>query len=393
MKTNKKTTVIIAALLFTANVIYAQSAGDAGALARDALRRLDEALGGRATVTANTTVNTASVVPQNPAPVQPTRGGQEPRWVMDPYAAYPRERYLAAVGFDTNRAEAEKKALAALAAIFGQSVQADFSAVTAYSEAVSKGIVSSSETTNIRDRVSTSTSLDMLVGAETGNVWDDARGTVYAVAYLDKERAIAVYGNMIQTNLRNIEKLTAMTPAEKNTLDGYARYRLAAVIAGINAKHAGILAQCGGPTAEALNMPGADALNIEASNIIKNVTVIVNVKGDSGNRIRDAFSKVISAEGLRTRGNSPPYTLEVNIDMNEAVFPNNKNKFCRFTLSAELVENGTDSVLFPFSLTDRAGHTTYEGAQAVAFQLAEKLIGEKYPSVFKEYLAGLLPEK
>jgi len=381
---------LTAVLLFATNIIYAQSANSADALARDALRRLDEALSGKvSTVNANS----PSAAPQSPAPVQSTRGGQEPRWVIDPYAVYPRDHYLAAVGFAPNRAEAEKKALAALAAIFGQSVQEDFSAVTAYSEAVSKGIVSSSKTTNVRDRVSTSASLDTLIGAEIGSVWDDARGTVYATAYLDKGRAIAVYGNMIQTNLKNIEKLTAMTPAEKNTLDGYARYRLAAVIAGINAKHAGVLAQCGGPTAVSLNMPGADALNIEASNIIKNVTVIVSVDGDRNNRIRDAFTKIISAEGLRTRGNSPSYTLEVNVDLSEAVYPNNNNKYYRFTVSAELIENATDSVLLPFSFTDRAGHSTYEGAQAAAFQQAEKLIGERFPAVFREYLAGLLPKK
>jgi len=385
----KKSFILTAVLLFAANVMYAQSAGNADALARDALRRLDEALSGKSTAAATA----ASAAPQNPAPAQSTRGGQEPRWVMDPYAAYPRERYLAAVGFAPNRAEAEKKALAALAAIFGQSVQADYTAVTAYSEAVSKGIVSSSETTNVRDRVSTSASLDTLIGAEIGNIWDDARGIVYAVAYLNKERAVAVYGNMLHTNLKNIEKLTAMTAAEKNTLDGYARYRLAAVIAGINAKHAGVIAQCGGPTAASLNMPGADALNIEASNIIKNVTVIVSVYGDSGNRIRDAFTKTISAEGLRTRGNSPPYTLEVNVDMSEVSFPNNNNKFCRFTVGAELIENSTDSVLFPFNFSDRVGHSTYEGARAAAFLQAEKIIGEKYPAVFKEYLEGLLPKK
>jgi len=380
---------LIAVLLFAANAVYAQSATSADALARDALRRLDAALSGKTTAAANA----ASAAPQSAPPVQSTRGGQEPRWVADPYAAYPRDRYLAAVGFAPNRAEAEKKALAALAAIFGQSIQADFSAVTAYSEAVSKGIVSSSENTNIRDRVSTSTSLDTLIGAEIGNVWDDARGTVYAVAYLNKEMAVAVYGNMIQTNLKNIEKLTAMTAAEKNTLDGYARYRLAAIIAGINAKHAVVLAQCGGPTAESLNLPGADALNIEASNIIKNVTVIVSVKGDSSNRIRDAFTKALSSEGLRTRGSSPPYTLEVNVGMSEVSFPNNPNKFCRFTVGAELIENATDSVLLPFSFTDRAGHSTYEAAQNAAFLQAEKQIGESYPAVFREYLEGLLPKR
>jgi hypothetical protein len=377
-----------AVLLIAVNTIYAQSASNVDAMARDALRRLDDALSGKST---SRSLPAATPVAESAPQVQSTRGGQEPRWVTDPYAAYSRDRYVAAVGFASNRAEAENKAKAALTAIFGQSIQADLSVVTTYSEAVSKGIVNSSENTNLRDEISIRTSLDTLVGAEIGNIWDNARGMVYAIAYLDKEKAIATYGHMIQTNLKNIENLTAMTAAEKYTLDGYARYKLAALISGINTRHAQIIAQCGGPTVASLNLPSESAINIEAANIIKNIPVAVNVKGDKNNRIRDAFTKVLSNEGLRTRGGSPLYTLEVNVDLNE-VFLTNPNKFCRITVSAELIENSTDSVLLPFNFAEREGHMTYEEAQNRAIRQAEKQIGEKFPAVFKEYLAGLLPQ-
>jgi hypothetical protein len=397
MKIRILSAALIGAVFLATGTVCAQSAGNADAIARDALRRLDDAMNGKTSAAPQSpAAQSAAPAPQSPAPqgqapAQSTRGGKEPLWVTDPYAAYPRNGYVAAVGFAPNRAEAEKKALAALTAIFGQSITADFSAVTAYSEAVSKGIISSSETTNTKDAISTRTSLDTLIGAEIGNVWDDARGTVYAIAYLDKAKAIAVYGNIVQTNLKNIENLTTMTATQKNTLDGYARYRLAALLARINAKDAGVLEQCGGPTASSLNLPSADSINIEASNIIKGITVIVTVKGDSNNRIRDAFSKTLSAEGLRTRGNSPLYTLEVNIDMSEVKL-SGTNKFCRITVSAELIENSTDSVLLPFNFANREGHLTYEEAQSRAILQAEKYIGEKYPAVFKEYLDGLLPK-
>jgi len=389
----KKTKIFyfLAVLFFCVNTVYAQSANSVDAQARDALRRLDDAIAGRPTSLPAAAPAAPAAAP--PSQVQSKKGGKEPGWVIDPYAAYPRDRYLAAVGFAASRAEAENKAKAALSAIFGQSIQSDLSIATTYSEAVSKGIVTSTENTNTRDVTSIRTSLDTLIGAEIGNIWDNAKGTVYAIAYLEKEKAISVYGQMISTNLKNIEKLTAMTAAEKNTFDGYARYRLAAILSAINAKHAQIIAQCGGPTAAALNLPGADAINIEANNIIKNITVNVNVKGDKNNRIRDAFTKVLNGEGLRTRGSSPPYTLEVNVEFNEVVFPNSTNKFCRFTVSAELIEKSTDSVLLPFNIVDREGHLTYEEAQNRAVMQAEKKIGEEYPAVFKEYLDSLLPKK
>jgi len=399
MKIRILTAVLIGTLLLATGTVCAQSAGSADALARDALRRLDEAMSGKPSAAPQSPASSSQTKVGAPALQGPTqsqatstRGGQEPRWVMDPYAAYPRDSYIAAVGFAPARAEAERKALAAMTAIFGQSVTAEFSDETTestYSDAVKKGIITSSRT---RDAVSTSASLDTLIGAEIGSVWDDAKGTVYAIAYLDKAKAISVYGNIVQGNLKNIERLTTMTAVQKNTLDGYARYRLAALIAGINAKDATVLEQCGGPTAAALNLPSADAIKIEASNIIRNIPVVVNVKGDGTNRIRDAFTKVLSAEGLRTRGSSPLYRLDVDVDLSEVTL-NSTNKFCRITVSAELIEISSDSVLLPFNFADRAGHISYPEAQSRAILQAEKIIGEKYPAAFKEYLDGLLPKR
>ena len=182
-----------------------------------------------------------------------------------------------------------------------------------------------------------------------------------------------------------------MSAAQKNTFDGYARYKLAALIAGMNAQYATIVSLAGGSTAS-LNMASADALMLEAANIIKNISVGFDVKRDSNNRVRDAFAKALSNEGLRTQGNNPPYMLEISIGMEEAKFPNNNFIFCRYTLSANLIERTTGSVILPFSVTDREGHTTYAEAQNRAFISIEKAISEQYPGAFRDYLAALLPQ-
>jgi hypothetical protein len=352
--------------------LYAQSLANSKAAADDSTCRLEQALSGQS------------------APVQTTMGGAEPSWVRDPYTAYSRDRYLAARSFGSTREEAEKKALAALVSIFGLSVQSDLTAVSTYQEAATNNIITFSENSSIREVIVTAASMDSLVGAEIGYVWDNTRGTVYALAYMERSKAIAVYSEMIRINQSNIENLTALSVSGKNTLDGYARYKLAALIAGLNARYAAVIIQSGGPT-DSLNMTNTGFLNIEAENIIKNITVAVNVKGDRNNRARDAFAKAISGEGLRTQGSNPPYILEINIDMSEAKFPNNNFIFCRYTLSANLIERATGSVLFPFNITDREGHTTYAEAQNRAFVSIERAISERYPDVFREYLAALLP--
>ncbi|MCL2209612.1 MAG: hypothetical protein FWC19_09565 [Treponema sp.] len=182
-----------------------------------------------------------------------------------------------------------------------------------------------------------------------------------------------------------------MNVNEKNTFEGLSRYNLAALIAGINYKYAVIISFAGGSTAS-LNFTSADTLILESKNILRNIPVSLNVKGDQNNRIRDAFAKTLSAEGLRTQGSGAPYILEIAVNMSEAVFPENNIVNCRFTVDANLIEKATGSVLLPFNVTDREGHITYEEAKARSFLTMEKIISEKYPVVFREYIAALMPK-
>jgi hypothetical protein len=139
-------------------------------------------------------------------------------------------------------------------------------------------------------------------------------------------------------------------------------------------------------------MTSASSLNLEAENIIKSITVAVNVKGDKNNRIKDAFSKIILAEGIRTQGNAPVYTLDINVNLDELVIANNKYKWYSFTLNANLIENKSNAELLPYNYSDRAGHTSLASAENTAFILMEKDINDKYKNIFKEYIAGLFPK-
>ena len=363
-------------------ILFAQSLSEAEAAAESATRRLEEALGGG--------IGSMDTI-RNEVPSQIPKGGPKPRWVSDAYSVYTRSRYIAAVGFAANRAEAEKKALATLAAIFGLSVQSDFSVATIYSEAIQKGIVTVSENTVIRDIVVTATLMDTLIGAEIGNVWENEHGIVYAVAYMDREKTILIYTEMIRINNRNIENLITMSAAQKNTFDGYARYRLAALISGINTKYAKVIVQAGGSTASLITT-SADSLNLEASNILKNISVSLNITGDRNNHIRSTFANILNSEGLRTHENDSPYTLDATLSLTEVTLPNNRNKFCHYTISANFTEKSTGLVLLHFNLTDRVSHLTYNGAAARAITVVEKKIKEQYPVAFRQCLVTLLPQ-
>jgi hypothetical protein len=372
-------------LIFTLlpGVFFAQTPNEADAAARDALRRLESALGGN--VGAGTIAAPAIAVP--PAPAQVSRGGRQPAWVDDVYSAYNREHFLAIVGSAANRDQAEARAFAALVALFGQSIKAEFTVAENYTEAVNRGVVNISQNTQVSEQITRAATMDRLFGAEIGNVWDDTRGTVHAVAFMDKARAISIYSDMIIVNNRNIGTLTAMNDDEKNSLDGYARFRLAALIAGINENYAAVISQLGG----SVSVRSADSLFFEAANIIRNITVVVAVTNDRANRVQDTFARILGAEGLRTRGNNPRYTLEVRLNVNEVTFPGNNNIFCRIEGSANLIDNQTGASLFPFAFNIREGHTTFANAEDRAFREAERTIADQYPGLLRSYLASLIP--
>ena len=394
--------LILLTIIFVGIVpLYAQTnkAASDDALRRmeEAERRLNEALGGgetSATPASGTVQSPAQPAIPAPAPAPPvkaTKGGKRPAWVDNPASAYSRDIYITAVGSAPNREEAEKKALAGIVAYFGQSIQSDFTVANIYSEAITNGVINISDNTNVRDVIVTAASMDSLIGAEIGSVWDDGKKTIYVLAFLERARTVAIYTEIIQMNQGNINKLITMSAAQKNTFDGYARYKLAILLAGMNANYVNVVNLAGGSTAS-LNLTTADSLSLEASNIIKSISVGFTVKGDSNNRVRDTFAKILNAEGIRTQGSNPPYTMEISIDMSEATFPNNTNKFCRYTVSANLIEKSTGNVLVPFNFTDRAAHTTYAEAQNRAFLDIERRINGNYPAAFQAYLAGLMPK-
>lgn len=361
--------MLFSGFLFTP-ALTAQTAADANA----ALRRLEASLASGSGVTS----------------AQVTQGGVQPNWVNDPYAVYNRDRYFAAIGYGPNRVQAEAQALSALAAIFGQIIEWDFSAATVYTEAVNKGAVTVTENTNIRDVITRAASLNNLAGAETGYVWDSGRGTVYSAAYLDKARAVSLYTDMIIINCRDISLLTAMTNEEKNTFDGVSRYRIASQIAAINQNYAAVVTQSGGSVAS-LNLNNASFYRLEAANIMRGLVVAVTVDGDRANRLQNAFANVLTSENLRTRGNYPPYTLEVVVFTQEVFFPDNRYKWCVMEVRGNLIENSTGASLFPVSMELREGHTTYAQAESRAYLIMESEIAQRFPPILRGYLASVMP--
>jgi hypothetical protein len=323
-----------------------------------------------------------------------TSQGKEPAWVSAPDTVYPRNSFVAAVGYGADRNLAERNALASLTAVFGQSIQAELKTVNNYSEAISRGDIQVSENTSIQNAIKTSSEMDCLIGAEIKDIWFDSKSIYYAVAVLEKALTSSLYQDLIKSNQRIINELVTMSNTEKYSLDGYSRYQLAATIADANRVYANVLTIVGNSSDI---VPGdlkkGDDYRVEAVNITKNIPIAVIVDNDRSNRIKDAFAGVLNKQGFRSGGTNPRYVLNISVTFSPVDLPNQQNKFTRYVIDANLTDTQEESVLLPFNINGREGHLSISEAENRAVMAAERKITDMYGIALSDYLSKLLPKK
>jgi hypothetical protein len=312
----------------------------------------------------------------------------KPSWVDRPESAYDERYYIARVGTGGSRRQAEAAALGNLTGYFGQSVRADLAAVEVYKQQVTKGSVDISSSAEAVQAIQISSSMESLIGAEINDVWDDGK-TYYAVAIMDKAKVIPVYQGLINANLGLIDRLTNIPEAQRTTIETVAAYRTAAGIAGANSVFVTVLYLLGGPDIRSGLKSGDDYI-YEADNVARLIPVNVVVENDSEGRIRSAFAGVLSGAGFRTGNNSSRYVVRARLGVSPVDLPNQPNKFSRFVLDADFTDGNT--VLFPFNINGREGHTSQSEADQRAIRRAEARVKEEYGKVLQDYLSGNLPQ-
>ena len=318
-------------------------------------------------------------------------GKAGPDWIRDPYTKYDKQANVAAVGNGSSRQAAEKNALGNLVTIFGQEIQVDEKLTVSYQEAVKSGVTANwSEKTTTDSTVSTTAGMDTLVGAEIGDTWDDGKGAHYAVAVLNKTKAFQIYTGMINSNQTMINNLINLSPAEKNTLEGYSRYQFAAVVADINISYGNLLSVIGAPMQ---GLKKGDDYRLEAKNITKEIPVAIRVQNDKSNRIQGAFAKAISDAGFQSGGSNSRYLIDVNVNSQPVTIPGNAYLFTRMEVTANLTDTSNKSVLMPFNFNVREGHTSQAEADNRAILAAERKINSDYAKTLNDYLSQLLPKK
>jgi hypothetical protein len=318
-----------------------------------------------------------------------------PDWVYNTAAVYPEDRFVSAVGYGPDRETAEKNALGALVAVFGQTVEGETTAAYRYSQAVSEGLIGPKardmeEQTEIDSAVKTSFAMDALVGAEIADRWVDNQDTHYAVAVMERIRGGLLYGALIDANEAVIRDLTDLSGEELNTLDACARYNLAGTVADANALFMNVLSVLNPASALALRdeSRSGEYYRLRAGEIAQNIPIEVQVDGDRAGRIGAAFARALTDTGFRIGSAPSRYVLEAVLSLPEVDLPQNPNKFVRYIVDAGLRDTVTGQILFPYNINGREGHTTLSEAENRAIRAAETEILASYAEALSSWLAS-----
>ena len=115
-------------------------------------------------------------------------------------------------------------------------------------------------------------------------------------------------------------------------------------------------------------------------------------EGDDG-LIARKRAVALAGLGFRSGGSDVRYRVEAELNLSEARFPNQQNKFIRYEVAAHLVDTAENAALVPYTINGREGHITLVEAENRAIAAAERKIGEEYQALLSDYLSRLLPKK
>jgi hypothetical protein len=235
--------------------------------------------------------------------------------------------------------------------------------------------------------------MDSLIGAEIADVWQDSANRSWAaVAVLDKQKASALYADLLRGNLRLINEITAIPQAQRNSLEAFSRYQIAATVADANKLYASLLSVLGNAPAglNPSDLKGGSDYRLEAANIAQNIPVAISVEGDSQNRVGNAFAVALGRMGFKSGGKDNRYVLNAKVTLASANVPGNRFQFCRYNVDAYLTDTTNNSRMVPFNISGREGHTVMSEAEERAVKSAAKKIDEEYGQVFNNYFSTQL---
>ena len=315
-----------------------------------------------------------------------------PDWVDGMPAAYPREKFLVAVGAAEDRTSAEGRARAGVAAFFESRVTATSGSVESEGRSTAAqvqdvgGVQVAAGRTELkvasfaaRQEVTTVTA-KLLEGVEIADAWTDPTGRVYALAVLDRGRAVEVLRRRVSEVDGEVLSLAGRLAAEPAP---FARARIAHGLVGVSARRGPLVAELRilEPGAEPEAPAAAGGIRAAAERALAAIGVTVRAAGEDADRLRIVATRAVIATGMRAAAIDAAHDLTVVVD-EERGAPATSDGWTTIRVTAKVrVLDSRNEPVASFVETakgtsGRADEAARQAGEALAARVEERLQGE-----------------
>jgi len=294
--------------------------------------------------------------------------GGTPDWVANPKSVYPESQYLVAIGEGDTRRAAENSAAASLSRIFEAHIESD-ERLLDQSRETGKGF---ERTTDFSADINI-LSAQTLYNIQHAEAWQDGKGRVHAVAYLDRRETAAIYRAKIDEQTTHVHFLLANAEQTDDLLKKYATLR-AAIRHAAEARSLLHQLKIIHPRSVPGATPGYTENNIRKAlaETAKQIRAQIEVKGDDDRRITTVLEEQITRYGFVV---GTPAVLEIvgSVSVDDTGQRTADLVFVRYTLALQ-VREADGTVLVSLNNKGREGHVSLSEARVRSFRTLENSI-------------------
>jgi hypothetical protein len=305
------------------------------------------------------------------------QSGKESAWVDQLYdRKYNENTYLCAVGSGSSREKAVDAAFSTLSQVFNSKVK---SVTTVSSLSTSStdafGSVTFTDSSEMFDQGTVSSSTDKIIGAEVVNTYIDENARVYVRVALHRSRTAELYKDEIAELSTSISQLKVQSQLASDPLSAYFTLQKAFTLA---QRQQALIDQVEvlDKKQHASTLP---ALERQLTSLASSIRLAVRVTVESNEEqmkdlyrqtIGSAFSQSLQSLGFKVVSDETASTasLEILFNLEPVTLEGSPYKYARYELTAQL--KGSNSILLSYQDTDREAALSTKEALSKALKQA-----------------------
>ena len=314
-----------------------------------------------------------------------------PEWITVPSSVYPSNLYFNGTGSGESREVAELEAVKNLSSVFGQTVKSNNVASKKMEQALSDGQIAFSSSGNLQQNITSQIEAENLIGIEIAEYfYNSPEKKWYAVAILNKEKTSVIYENLIKKNDVAIRKAVAESEKMPHTFFGYSEICFALEIATENDRLLKNLTIVDFDKGSAASSQAVSLKSMQAAQkkFAEGITISINIKDDSNNKIKSSFQDIFSKYGFKTSASKKEkYGIEGRYSSD--ITKKGKLVYCVYSLDLDFSDFSGKNSLFAINLKGREGAPAEADAVNRTFRVLEKKIGTEFSKNFDSYMNNL----